>query len=226
MPDANKNISRFTLLLALIAGYSDTATFVGANGTFSAHVTGNFIVFAAQVVLSSDRMAWIKLITFPVFVAAVITAGWLAAKSGKKTLLLWEGILLVAAGICAYTLKDNFWYKNAVVMLMVLAMGLQNGFGRLFPAEVFGPTTMMTGNVTQAALDFRNLLIGKSADKTAIRQNLKKHAVLLGGFLAGCLLGGLFTRGIGLASAILPGLLIFGAWLFEKKPETNTSTIP
>jgi len=48
MPAANKNINRFTLLLALVAGYSDTATFMGANGTFSAHVTGNFIVFAAQ----------------------------------------------------------------------------------------------------------------------------------------------------------------------------------
>jgi len=45
MPAANKNINRFTLLLALVA---DTATFMGANGTFSAHVTGNFIVFAAQ----------------------------------------------------------------------------------------------------------------------------------------------------------------------------------
>jgi uncharacterized membrane protein YoaK (UPF0700 family) len=217
MPDANKNINRFTLLLALVAGYSDTATFVGANGTFSAHVTGNFIVFAAQAVFSSDRMAWIKLLTFPVFVASVITAGWLAAKSGKKRLLLWEGILLIMAGLCAYVLKDNFWYKNAVVMLMVFAMGLQNGFGRLFPAEVFGPTTMMTGNVTQAALDLRNLLIGKSIDKSAIRQNLKKHAVLLGGFLAGCLLGGLITRGIGLASAILPGLLILGAWSFERR---------
>ena len=217
MPDANKNINRFTLLLALVAGYSDTATFVGANGTFSAHVTGNFSVFAAQAVFSSDRTSWIKLITFPVFVASVITAGWLATKSGKKRLLLWESVILILAGICAYVLKDNFWYKNAVVMLMVFAMGLQNGFGRLFPAEVFGPTTMMTGNVTQAALDLRNLLTGKAIDKSAIRQSLKKHAILLGGFLAGCLCGGLVTRGIGLASATLAGLLILCAWLFEKR---------
>ncbi len=221
MPGTNKNINRFTLLLALVAGYSDTATFMGADGTFSAHVTGNFIVFAAQAVFHSDRMAWVKLITFPVFVAAVITGGWLAAKSGKKRLLLCESLLLIMAGILAYALKENSWYKYGVVMLMVFAMGLQNTLGRLFPAEMFGPTTVMTGNVTQAALDLRNLVIGKPAEKSISRQNLKKQSILLGGFLAGCLFGGLITRGIGLASAVLPGIFILAAWFFEKQPERS-----
>jgi hypothetical protein len=47
--------------------------------------------------------------------------------------------------------------------------------------------------------------------------------VLLGGFLAGCLLGGIITRGIGLASAIIPGLLISGSWLFET-PSAGSGT--
>ena len=43
-------------------------------------------------------------------------------------------------------------------MLTVFALALQNTFGRLFPKETHGPTTMMTGNVTQASLDLGNLL--------------------------------------------------------------------
>jgi uncharacterized membrane protein YoaK (UPF0700 family) len=78
--DPTKNIKWFTFLLAAVAGYCDTATFVTANGTFSAHVTGNFIVFAAQAILDSDPNAWVKLVTFPVFVIAVIFGGWLAGK--------------------------------------------------------------------------------------------------------------------------------------------------
>ena len=205
--ETQSNIRWFTLLLSAIAGYCDTATFIAGNGTFSAHVTGNFIIFAAQAVLDADPNAWIKLITLPVFVIAVITGGWLAAKTGKRyLLLLTEGILLLLAGGAAFWLGADQSGRYAIVMLTVLALGLQNAFGRLFPKETHGPTTMMTGNVTQASLDLGNLLWkGFKADQLS-QESIKKQLYLIGGFLVGCLAGGLLAKWIGLESIFFPGL--------------------
>jgi uncharacterized membrane protein YoaK (UPF0700 family) len=205
--ETQNNAQWFTLLLSATAGYCDTATFIAGNGTFSAHVTGNFIIFAAQAVLNADPNAWIKLITFPMFIIAVITGGWLAAKTGKRyLLLLTEGILLVLAGGTAFWLGVDQSGRYIVVMITVLAMGLQNTFGKLFPKETHGPTTMMTGNVTQASLDLGNLLWkGFKADHLSL-ESIRKQLLLLGGFLAGCFLGGLLAKYIGLPAVILPGV--------------------
>ena len=205
--ETQTNVKWFTLLLSGIAGYCDTATFIAGNGTFSAHVTGNFIIFAAQAIMNSDPNAWIKLITLPVFIVSVIIGGWLAAKTGKRyILLLTEGVLLLLAGAAAFRLDTDQSGRYVVVMLTVLAIGFQNTFGKLFPKETHGPTTMMTGNVTQASIDLGNLLWkGFKADHLS-QESIKKQLLLIGGFLAGCFLGGLLAKWVGLQAMILPGL--------------------
>ena len=215
--ETQTNIKWFTLLLSGIAGYCDTATFIAGNGTFSAHVTGNFIIFAAQAVLGADPTAWVKLITFPVFIIAVISGGWLATKTGKQyVLLLTEGIFLVLAGGTAFWLGADQSGRYVVVMLTVFALGLQNTFGRLFPKETHGPTTMMTGNVTQASIDLGNLLWkGFKADRLSL-ESIKRQLVLVGGFLAGCILGGLLAKWIGLQAVILPGLTLMIFYFIRK----------
>ncbi len=215
--ETQTNVKWFTLLLSGIAGYCDTATFIAGNGTFSAHVTGNFIIFAAQAVLGADPTAWVKLITFPVFIIAVISGGWLAAKTGKQyILLLIEGILLVLAGAAAFWLATDESGRYFVVMLTVFALALQNTFGRLFPKETHGPTTMMTGNVTQASLDLGNLLFkGFKTDRLSL-ESIKRQLVLVGGFLAGCLLGGLLAKWIGLQAVIVPGLTLTVFYFIRK----------
>jgi uncharacterized membrane protein YoaK (UPF0700 family) len=202
-----QNIWLITLLLSSIAGYCDTATFVAADHIFSAHVTGNFIVFAYQLVNHTDAYSWVKLITLPVFIMSVISAGWIASKvSERYLLLLSEGILLIVSGLAALA-PHPVWMMYTVVMLIVFAMGLQNAFGRLFSKETHGPTTMMTGNVTQAALDIGNLYRAKFRD-ASVRLSLKKNLSTVGAFLAGCLLGAILAKRFGLSVAMLPGILL------------------
>jgi uncharacterized membrane protein YoaK (UPF0700 family) len=65
---------------------------------------------------------------------------------------------------------------------------------------------MMTGNVTQASLDLGNLLWkGFKADHLSL-ESIKKQLFLLGGFLAGCFIGGILAKCIGLQALLLPGL--------------------
>ncbi|WP_212004004.1 YoaK family protein [Chitinophaga sp. HK235] len=220
MTEQKHSINWVTFLLAWVAGYCDTATFVSGDSIFSAHVTGNFIVFAAQVSSgSTSATAWIKLITFPVFVIAVMAGGWLVEKSPKKyRILLIEGIILTFCGLAAFLLPIlTTWEEKLVtyliVMITVLGMGLQNAFGKLFSKETHGPTTMMTGNVTQAALDLGNIIRKGIPGNEISLSSLYKQLVTIGGFLAGCIIGALLSRWVGLSAMMIPGVAIMACYL-------------
>jgi uncharacterized membrane protein YoaK (UPF0700 family) len=204
-----KSIWFVTLMLSAVAGYCDTVTFVSAGSIFSAHVTGNFIVFAYQIIKGSDAQAWIKLLTFPVFMISVIIGGQIAVRSvNRYKLLLLEGIVLLLGGIISEVFVHKsglIWETYVVVMLVVFAMGLQNAFGKLYAKETFGPTTMMTGNVTQASLDLGNSISSAFKDVISV-QSLKKQSLTIGGFLFGCLTGALMAKNFGLSVIILPGV--------------------
>lgn len=221
-----EQLARTTLVLAFCAGFADAATYVGGHGTFSAHVTGNFILFAYEFVHRGDTLSWIKLLTFPVFVIAVTTGGRMAASSAAEkmaarsatgqSLLLAEALLLLGAGLSNLTLSGNETYEKVGVfgpiMLTVFAMGLQNAFGKVFSRSTYGPTTMMTGNVTQAALDLGKWLASRFTDKPA-RAGLITGGITIGGFAAGCLAGAILAAETGLTALILPAavLLIEGS---------------
>ncbi|MGY0034653.1 YoaK family protein [Pedobacter sp. NJ-S-72] len=219
--EQKQNIWFVTLILTAIAGYCDTITFVAADKIFSAHVTGNFIVFAYQIIKGSDTDAWIKLLTFPVFILSVMIAGRIADKVvNKHYLLFFEGLILIAAGILAYLFgyiqnQEITWPIYLVVMMVVFAMGFQNAYGKLFAKDTFGPTTMMTGNVTQISLDLKGLIINGFSNIEYL-ENFKKGTVTIGGFLAGCILGAYIGKLFGLAGILLPGMAMVICYLYTK----------
>ena len=217
----SNHIGKVTFMLAAVAGYCDTATFVAGDNIFSAHVTGNFITFAYQMVSGAPVNAWIKLLTFPIFIIAVIAGGRLSVKAeNKNKILLIEAVILIIAGVLslAWHLEKDKITMYASVMLVVFALGLQNAFGKLFSKETHGPTTMMTGNVTQASLDFGALLAGKFSAADALA-SFKKQMTTIMGFLIGCVLGALIAREYGLASILLPGLSMVACYFFTNKPQ-------
>jgi uncharacterized membrane protein YoaK (UPF0700 family) len=85
-PSPAAPVSRPDLLLCaslgFIAGFADASTFVGADGVFCAHVTGNFVVLAADLARGVRADEWLKLATFPIFVASVLAASWLHRRLG------------------------------------------------------------------------------------------------------------------------------------------------
>jgi uncharacterized membrane protein YoaK (UPF0700 family) len=227
MEEKSNKIWFVTLVLTLIAGYCDALTFVAAEKIFSAHVTGNFIVFAYQLVNGSDADAWVKLLTFPVFMLAVMIGGMFVARFANKHLLLFcEGLVLLLAGILAYILNElnGFtlsWAMYAVTMLVVFAMGLQNAFGKLFVKDTFGPTTMMTGNVTQFSLDLSSCLSSGFTNKVSLVA-LKNGLVTLGGFLLGCFLGAFVGKQLGLTGIIFPGIAMICCYFYSRSQNSET----
>ncbi|MEA5258349.1 YoaK family protein [Arcicella aquatica] len=223
MKEPKSYIGLLTFLLASVAGYCDTVTFVSGKSIFSAHVTGNFIVFAAQAISENHTSSWLQLTTFPVFVTAVMAGGWLSGQVfNRYILLLVESVLLLLAAFATCILPT--WYNlNSVngiyliVMIVVFALGLQNAFGKLYSQETHGPTTMMTGNVTQVALDLWNLFRSGFTIEASLKESIQKQFFTIGGFLLGCLLGALLANLIALKALFLPSLalLICSAFLLS-----------
>ena len=216
------NINWVTFLLAMVAGFCDAATFVGGKSIFSAHVTGNFVFFATYFASETrDADAWARLLTFPVFFIAVMTGGWVVERARRKhSILLIEGIVLTLAGGVSILLSavkgfDTKVVIYLVVLITVFGMGLQNAFGKLFATETFGPTTMMTGNVTQAAIELGHLIRNRGDAGKASRASFKKLRITIGAFLIGCLIGAVLSKRLGLGIIIIPGLAIILCYFRE-----------
>jgi uncharacterized membrane protein YoaK (UPF0700 family) len=216
--EQEKVVGITSLLLSFVAGFCDTVTFVAAGELFSAHVTGNFIIFAYDIIKHANAGAWQKLLTFPVFILAVMTGGRISRKwTNMYVLLILEGILLLISGLSALAVKNvndtAQWQVLLIAMIIVVALGFQNTFGKLFNKATYGLTTIMTGNVTQASLDFIKVVTVKPFDAEAWG-SLKKLLFLIFGFLFGCLFGALMAAKVGLCAVILPGFILL-FWFFK-----------
>lgn len=207
--DEKKNIAYISICLAFAAGFCDAATFTAAEELFSAHVTGNFVVFAYDLIRGAEANSWLKLLSFPVFTLAVITAGWFAPKlKSGYTLLLTEGVILLAAGVVDIVLgRPGSVWSAVMPYVVVLAMGIQNAFGRLYATAAYAPTTMMTGNVTQLTLDIAKILM-PGVWNSDHRPAFAKQFIVIGGFLAGCITGAFLAAHFGMWTVALPGVLL------------------
>lgn len=89
-----------TALLSWVAGFVDTAGFIGLDRLFPAHVTGNLEVAAAALVGAGGERAWVRLGVIPVFMAAVVLATVLL----RRGIRLWALVVLEAWLLLAHAL--------------------------------------------------------------------------------------------------------------------------
>jgi uncharacterized membrane protein YoaK (UPF0700 family) len=206
-----------SIILSYVAGYADTSTFIGADRLFSAHVTGNFVILAYEIVTNQINGSWFwsKLISFPVFILAVFLSAQMIGEVNDdwKTMnrfMILEGILLITSGLLSWIYRHentNSIPNELIPMMVVFAMGLQNAFGRYFTKEVLAPTTIMTGNTTQFIMDLGAYLKNKNQGKQMLKQKLVRGLYIILPFLIGCFSGAFITKAVGLGSSVFIGLL-------------------
>ena len=85
------------MLLAFVAGYVDSCTFLAFNGLFVAQVTGSFVVAGSELVADNDGFL-IKVLAIPVFFAAgVVTTVIVTAFGARDRRALVATLALEAA---------------------------------------------------------------------------------------------------------------------------------
>ncbi|GAB7527395.1 YoaK family protein [Paraburkholderia sp. 2C] len=206
-------------VLAAVAGYVDTLSFVALFGLFTAHVTGNFVLIGAGIA-GFGQGVFIKLMAFPAFIAGVATASVLARRQlaagplyAAFLLYVLQATLLFAfclAGVAIGRNVDaNSWSAVSCGMLGAAAMGVQNAHGRLVPRAAV-PNTVMTGNVTQLILDAVDLLSPYTQVdvKSAARARLAKMIPAVAAFAAGAAAGALGFRFAGFSALLLPFVVL------------------
>ena len=200
------------MLLSLIAGFVDTLGYLGLAGLFTAHVTGNFVTLGASLVQGTSG-AISKILALPVF---LVVAGLMQPASALLTrwrlpalrlLLALEVALLVAYLALGVTLGPFADGDAAAAMLTgmcgVAAMAVQNGVQRVH-LRSFPPTTIMTSNATQLALDAATLLQGGPVTgREEVRARLTTILAAVLSFAVGAGLGAVGYAVAGFASLVL-----------------------
>lgn len=218
-------------VLSLIAGMADVTSWLTLGGLFSAHITGNLVIMAADLVRGGSPSA-AQVLAVPVFVASVALAGQVARICGAaehrcvRLLLLAQFALLACAfGVSAShhgPYGTHGWLDIAVGMSAVAAMGVQNALLHLTRRSA--PTTaVMTGNVVVATLSLTALLAGGSLEG---RQRWHATWPLLAGFLGGCVLGAVSVRMAGTLAWLLPAAVSLAALLARPSgaPDAGAAT--
>jgi uncharacterized membrane protein YoaK (UPF0700 family) len=186
--------------LALIASYVDTLGFIALFGLLTAHVTVNFILIGS-VLAGAGHGLLIKWLAFPAFVAGIVCArvldnSLLRRGHGVRAFALdvLQAALLAAfmvAGVLATPVTNaEAPMTIACGMLGAAAMGVQNAHGRLTARSVVA-NTVMTGNVTQAAIDSFDLLFssGDLEARHTARSRLLRTLPAVAGFAIGASAG-------------------------------------
>jgi uncharacterized membrane protein YoaK (UPF0700 family) len=217
-------------VLSVIAGSTDTIGFLGLNGLFTAHITGNIVVLAARTV-AGDPAIFSYILSVPVFMLVLLLTRLLAGgleRSGISTLaplLLLQLISLVAFLVLCVTAGP---WRDADALLAIIAgmfgvaaMAVQNALVQISLKN--SPTTaVMTTNVTHFMLDLGEALAGGDAAKVTKARNRAVHTLpVIVGFTIGCGLGTAGEAIAGLWSLALPtglALLSFAMGLADQHP--------
>ena len=208
-------------VLAAIAGFVDTLSFVALFGLFTAHVTGNFVLIGAGIAGYAQGVL-LKLIVFPAFIAGVAFSALLVrslsgrrALHGARMLYAVQAVLMFgfcAAGVWATPISRPDGLPSIVAgVLGALAMGVQNAHPRLI-LRAGVPNTVMTGNVTQAILDAVDMLSASTADsvRASARARFEKMMPAIVAFAIGAAAGAFGFRYAGFWALAVPTCALAG----------------
>lgn len=184
-----------TALLSFNGGFVDTAGFLGLQGLFVAHVTGNFVTLGAALVLGHHGIVG-KILALPEFILVVALArlAGAALRARRRPVLRVLLAAKVALLVCFFVLAVAFGpfpNPDSPAALLtgfagIAAMALQNAVQRVHFSNL-PPTTLMTGSTTQATIDAVDLLSGSDhAQAAAIRTRFGRLSLSILYFAAGC----------------------------------------
>jgi len=228
-------------LLAFVAGYVDSYTFLALFGLFVAQVTSSFVIGGAELITHNPGIIG-KLVAILAFlVAAAVTAGLIGLVRGRggsalpwmlafETLLLAIFCALVLLGPPIQSAAD--WHGIIAGVFGAMAMGTQSVIVRLLMRGI-PQTNVMTGNMTQIGIDTTELIISwrryardrgnatARAELAGARARLATVLSIAIGFLLGAAGGAISYAHSGLAGAplavVIVGALTVWALLRESK---------
>jgi uncharacterized membrane protein YoaK (UPF0700 family) len=198
-------------VLSLTAGSMDVIGFLGLGGLFTAHITGNLVIFAAHVV-TGEAAQWAAILSVPVFMLVLCLARLSAGgfetigHDSLRPLLLLQFLFLSGALIICVAagpdIDPNAPIATVAGMLAVSAMAVQNA---LVQVSLHGvpATAVITTNIARFTTDVGTILLGARRDEVA-RERADRLWPSIAGFIIGCCVGAVCEARFGLRALALP----------------------
>jgi uncharacterized membrane protein YoaK (UPF0700 family) len=215
--------------LSFIAGFVDTVGFIALFGLFTAHVTGNFVMLGAGIAGESAG-ALAKLLALPVFIVTVAAVtlvvrhgqdrGAVRGRAITAAQIIFLSVFMAAGGLLGPFTNPDSWTAIGVGMLGVIAMAIQNASSRLIDTGV-PPTTIMTGNTTQAVIDAVDLLRKHDPNAPAVRR-FSGLLIAVTTFAAGAVIGAVTYLVAGYWCLAIPIALTAGLLFTGNSAAPNT----
>ena len=220
---------RLPPLLSIIAGMVDAIGYLTLK-IFVAHVTGNIVVIAAQLVYREPSPKLDQILAVPVFMLAVAGVWFIAQALNKRELdlsrplLLMQFLLLCCVMILAVVFHvgddPRGLFSDVVAMIAISAMACQ--FSLLQLSMPGAPSTaVMTGNLTKAVLAFLETATERQPLIADSNRQLKEALAQVLGFFVGCLLGAAAVSMLGDWAWILPASMAAFALVATPRPATE-----
>jgi uncharacterized membrane protein YoaK (UPF0700 family) len=175
-------------------------------------VTGNFVTLGAALVFGTHGVVG-KVLALPEFIfvtafARLAGAALTARQMPTLRILLVAIVLFLVAFFVLGVALGPFPDSDVPAALVtgfagIAAMAIQNAVQRVHFAGM-PPTTLMTGNTTQATLDAIDLMRGVGGDQAAVRARFYATIRSILFFAAGCAVAAVLYAWIGFWSLALP----------------------
>jgi uncharacterized membrane protein YoaK (UPF0700 family) len=214
--DDSLGLKLLPAVLSVVAGSADVISFLGLNGLFVAHITGNLVIIAAHVVTGSP-VGIAAAASVPVFVLVLGAVRLLAARLQSRARSSLAPLLALQLALMAGYLAPAVFGSaganptGALATLAgtcgVAAMAVQNALVQLSLRDA--PTTaVLTTDVTKFTMDVGDLLLDRDPDHVAAaRRRAAKLGRTIISFVAGAVLGAALFKTAGLESIALPTAL-------------------
>lgn len=202
--------------MALVGGYVDVVGFVLLFGLFVNHATGNLVMLGVSLAGGHQGIAT-KLLSLPVFIVAAAATYVMICKrrargqDNEAAVLLLQAAMLTAFMLLTAAALPSANADKPAVMLAglvgVCAMAVQNVGARVVFTSL-APTTIMTGNVTQIAIDLVDLLSSKTGLDEVLRARIVKTWPPVMAFAGGAVGGAVGVILAGPWSLLLPAVAV------------------
>jgi uncharacterized membrane protein YoaK (UPF0700 family) len=214
-------------VLSLIAGSTDTISFLGLHGLFAAHITGNMVILAAHLI-TGDPAIVSYILAVPVFMLVLLLTSLFAndlERSGVATLrpllslqlLLLVGFLVLSM-VCGARNGVNSAVAVVTGMVGVAAMAVQAALVQI-SLKSTPSTGVMTTNVTHFVVALAGLLARRDVSTAEKARKQMLHILpVISGFGLGCALGAASEEAWGLRSVGLPTALALLAVMLSRLP--------
>jgi uncharacterized membrane protein YoaK (UPF0700 family) len=189
------------LLLTIVTGVVDAASYLRLGHVFVANMTGNVVFLGFGIAGAGGVSFWDALIALAAFLLAGLAGGRLGVRFGadRRRLLAVAATVQVvgvaAAAVVAAAGEDPFagLRRHVVVALLAFAMGVQNATVLRLAVPAL-TTTVLTMTLTGIAAD------SKLAGGT--HSMVGRRTLAIAAMLAGALVGALLALDVGTAAAL------------------------